>query len=56
MPVLHSTLLAEAVMHATERRAKPLDALETQGLTSISLGSIDVWAFESDESGTIFTS
>ena len=54
--VRRSTLLAEAAMHATEHRAQLMDAIESKGLSSISLDSIDLWAFESYEKNTIFPS
>lgn len=41
-----STLLAEAVLHATEHRAQLMDAVESRGYTAISLDSIDLWSFE----------
>ena len=47
--VFRSTLLAEAALHATEHRAQLMDALESKGFSTISLDSIDLWAFESYE-------
>jgi uncharacterized damage-inducible protein DinB len=47
--VLRSTLLSEAVLHATEHRAQLMDAIESRGFAAISLDSIDLWAFESFE-------
>ncbi len=47
--VLRSTLLAEAALHATEHRAQLMDAIESKGFSTISLDSIDLWAFESYE-------
>ena len=43
---LRSTLLAEAVHHATEHRAQLMDAIEARGFSTITLDSIDLWAFE----------
>jgi uncharacterized damage-inducible protein DinB len=43
---LRSTLLAQAVHHATEHRAQLIDALESRGFTPINLDDIDFWAFE----------
>ena len=47
--VLRSTLLSEAVLHATEHRAHLLDAIESRGFTAISLDNIDLWSYESFE-------
>ncbi len=47
--VFRSTLLAEAVLHATEHRAQLMDAIESRGYSAITLDSIDLWAFESYE-------
>lgn len=44
--VLRSTLLVQAVHHATEHRAQLIDALESRGHQSINLDDIDLWAFE----------
>jgi uncharacterized damage-inducible protein DinB len=44
--VQRSTLLAEAILHATEHRAQLMDAIESRGFSTISLDSIDLWAFE----------
>jgi uncharacterized damage-inducible protein DinB len=44
--VQRSTLLAEAVLHATEHRAQLMDAIESRGFSTITLDSIDLWAFE----------
>ena len=46
---LRSTLLTQAVHHATEHRAQLIDALESRGWTSISLDDVDLWAFETWE-------
>ncbi len=43
---LRSTLLAQAVHHATEHRAQLIDALESKGFAPINLDDIDFWAFE----------
>lgn len=42
---LRSTILAQAVNHATEHRAQLIDALECKGYQPINLDSIDLWAF-----------
>ena len=44
--VLRSTLLAQAVHHATEHRAQLIAALESRGHRTIALDDIDLWAFE----------
>ena len=46
---LRSTLLAQAIHHATEHRAQLIDALESKGFTPINLDDIDFWAFEKFE-------
>ncbi len=46
---LRSTLLAQAVHHATEHRAQLIDALEAKGFAPINLDNIDFWAFEKFE-------
>ena len=46
---LRSTLLVQAVHHATEHRAQLIDALESRGYMSINLDDIDLWAFETFE-------
>ncbi len=43
---LRSTILAEAIYHATEHRAQLLDALESKGYAPITLDEIDLWCFE----------
>jgi len=46
---LRSTILAQAVNHATEHRAQLIDALEYKGYKPINLDSIDLWAFANYE-------
>jgi len=41
-----STVLAQAVHHATEHRAQLVAALEFRGYPTIALDDIDLWAFE----------
>lgn len=43
---MRSTMLAQAVHHATEHRAQLIDALEYKGFKPINLDDIDLWAFE----------
>ena len=42
-----STILSQAVHHATEHRAQLIDALEFKGFPIINLDSIDLWSYES---------
>ena len=44
-----STMLLEAVHHATEHRAQLVDALDCRGFSAINLEAIDLWAFEQFE-------
>lgn len=46
---LRSTVISQAVHHATEHRAQLVDALEFRGHTPILLDDIDLWAFETVE-------
>jgi uncharacterized damage-inducible protein DinB len=43
-----STIISQAVHHATEHRAQLIDALEFKGYKVINLDDIDLWAFESE--------
>jgi uncharacterized damage-inducible protein DinB len=43
---LRSTLVAQAVHHATEHRAQLVAALEKVGMNHINLDDLDFWAFE----------
>jgi uncharacterized damage-inducible protein DinB len=40
-----TTVLAQAVHHATEHRAQLVDALEAKGFNSINLDDFDLWAY-----------
>ena len=42
---LRSTILAQAIYHATEHRTQLIDALESKGFSPISLDDIDLWEF-----------
>ena len=42
-----STVISQAVHHATEHRAQLISALEAGGFTSINLDDYDLWAFSS---------
>lgn len=44
-----STILTQAMHHATEHRAQLIDALEYRGYKSINLDDIDLWAFDEFE-------
>ena len=46
---LRSTILAQAIYHAAEHRTQLIDALESKGLSPISLDDLDLWRFESFE-------
>ena len=44
---LRSTIISQAIHHATEHRAQLIDALEFKGYKVINLDDIDLWNFES---------
>ena len=46
---LRSTILAQAIHHATEHRAQIAGALATNGNTAIDLDAIDVWEYADSE-------
>ncbi len=46
---LRSTILAQAIHHATEHRAQIAGALATNGIDAIDLDAIDLWAFAEAE-------
>jgi uncharacterized damage-inducible protein DinB len=41
-----STILSQAIHHATEHRAQIASALEAKGFTPVDLDELDLWAFE----------
>lgn len=41
-----STILSQAVHHATEHRAQAISALEARGFASINLDDFDVWSYQ----------
>ena len=41
-----STILSQAIHHATEHRAQIASALEAKGFTPMDLDELDLWAFE----------
>ena len=45
----YSTILSQAIHHATEHRAQLIDALEFKGHKVINLDDIDIWAFDEYE-------
>lgn len=48
---LRSTILAQAIHHATEHRAQIAGALATNGNDAIDLDAIDLWEFSDTEAG-----
>lgn len=48
---LRSTIVSQAIYHATEHRAQLVGALEFRGYPSVILDDIDLWAFENFEAG-----
>jgi uncharacterized damage-inducible protein DinB len=42
-----STILSQAVHHATEHRAQIASALEAKGFTPVDLDDLDLWSYES---------
>lgn len=47
-----STILSQAVHHATEHRAQAVSALELRGFTSINLDSYDLWSYQISVEGS----
>jgi len=43
-----STILSQAIHHATEHRAQIASALEAKGLTPVKLDDLDLWSYEKD--------
>jgi uncharacterized damage-inducible protein DinB len=41
-----STILSQAIHHATEHRAQFAAALEAKGFTPLDLDEIDLWSYE----------
>lgn len=46
---LRSTILAQAIHHATEHRAQIADTLAAHGISAIDLDELDVWAYGTAE-------
>jgi uncharacterized damage-inducible protein DinB len=44
-----STIITQAIHHATEHRAQLIDALESKGYAPINLDDIDLWNFDDFE-------
>ena len=44
-----STILGQAIHHATEHRAQIAGALATNGIDAIDLDALDVWAYGDEE-------
>ncbi len=43
---MRSTIITQAVHHATEHRAQAVSALEVRGYKKVNLDDFDVWAYE----------
>ena len=43
---MRSTIITQAVHHATEHRAQAISALEARGYKAVNLDDFDLWAFE----------
>ena len=43
-----STILSQAIHHATEHRAQIASALEANGFTPVNLDDLDLWSYEKD--------
>ncbi len=43
---MRSTIIIQAVHHATEHRAQAISALEARGFKAVNLDDFDLWAFE----------
>ena len=41
-----STILSQAIHHATEHRAQIASALEAKGFTPVNLDDLDLWSYE----------
>ena len=44
-----STILSQAIHHATEHRAQIASALEAKGFTPVNLDDLDLWSYEIDK-------
>ena len=43
---MRSTIITQAVHHATEHRAQAISALEARGYKAVNLDDFDLWAYE----------
>ena len=43
-----STILSQAIHHATEHRSQIASALEAKGFTPVNLDDLDLWSYEKD--------
>jgi hypothetical protein len=43
---MRSTIVTQAIHHATEHRAQAVSALEAKGFKAVNLDDYDVWAYE----------
>ena len=43
---MRSTIITQAIHHATEHRAQAVCALEVKGFRAVNLDDYDVWAYE----------
>jgi len=43
-----STIISQAIHHATEHRAQAVTALETKGYSSVNLDSFDLWVYQAN--------
>ena len=50
-----STILTQAIHHATEHRAQLVDALDFKGYKSIDLDKLDLWGYDMREKGEPLT-
>jgi uncharacterized damage-inducible protein DinB len=44
-----STILSQAIHHATEHRAQIASALEAKGFTPVNLDDLDLWSYEESQ-------
>ena len=44
-----STILSQAIHHATEHRAQIASALEAKGFTPVNLDDLDLWSYEKSQ-------
>jgi uncharacterized damage-inducible protein DinB len=49
---MRSTIVTQAIHHATEHRAQAVSALEARGYKAVNLDDYDVWAYEAKDATT----